>query len=162
MYAAPVVRRGVRERRVCLPPGRFVEWTEGTVHEGPGHAVVPAPLGRLPMFVVENQLVPLLDAEVQTLARATEPGVVTEASRSDVLDVVAALGPGGFAAMTLADGTSLEVRRGVKTEASCATCSVETFGTVKRVRLTGVSAFDDVTVSSTGTKQIRWQVLELP
>lgn len=162
LYAAPVVRRGVRERRVWLPPGRFVEWTEGTVHEGPGFVVVPAPLGRLPMFVVENQLVPLLDAEVQTLARATDPGVVTEASRADVLDVVAALGPGGFAAMTLADGTSLEVRRGVKTSASCAACSVETFGAVKRVRLTGVAAFDDVTVSSTGTKQIRWQVLELP
>ncbi|MDP3233569.1 MAG: glycoside hydrolase family 31 protein [Myxococcales bacterium] len=162
LYAAPVVRRGVRERRVWLPPGRFVEWTEGTVHEGPGFVVVPAPLSRLPLFIVENQLVPLLDAEVQTLAPSNVPGVVTEASRADVLDVVAALGPGGFASMTLADGTSLEVRRGSKTSASCPACSVETFGAVKRVRLTGVAAFDDVTVSSTGPKTIRWQVLELP
>lgn len=162
LYAAPVVRRGVRERRVWLPPGRYVEWTEGSVHQGPAFVEVQAPLGRLPMFVVENQLVPLLDAEVQTLARATEPGVVTEASRADVLDVVAALGPGGFASMTLADGTSLEVRRGEKTSATCSACAVETFGGVKRVKLSGVPAFDDVTVSSTGTKQIRWQVLELP
>jgi sulfoquinovosidase len=162
LYAAPVVRRGVRQRRVWLPPGRYVEWTEGTVHQGPGFVEVPAPLGRLPLFIVENQLVPLLDAEVQTLAKATEPGVVTEASRADVLDVVAALGPGGFASMILADGTSLEVRRGAKSSATCAACSVETFGAVKRVRLSGVTAFDDVTVSSTGTKTIRWQVLELP
>jgi hypothetical protein len=162
LYAAPVVRRGVRQRRVWLPPGRYVEWTEGTVHQGPGFVEVPAPLGRLPLFMVENQLVPLLDAEVQTLAKATEPGIVTEAARADVLDVVAALGPGGFASMTLADGTSVEVRRGAKTDATCAACSVETFGAVKRVRLSGVTAFDDVTVSSTGTKTIRWQVLELP
>ncbi len=33
---------------------------------------------------------------------------------------------------------------------------------VKRVRLSGVPALDDVTVLSTGSKQLRWQVLELP
>lgn len=163
LYAAPVVRRGVRTRRVWLPPGRYVEWSEGSVHAGPAFVEVPAPLSRLPLFVVENQLVPLLDAEVQTLAPATVPGIVTESSRADVLDVVAALGPGGTASMTLADGTTLEAKRvAAPVTATCSACSVETFGGVRRVRVTGVRAFDDVEVSSSGSRQVRWQILELP
>ena len=162
LYAAPVVRRGVTTRHVWLPPGRYVEWTEHTVHAGPAFVDVPAPLGRIPLFIVENQLVPLLDAEVQTLAPSTNPAVVTEQSRADVLDVVVALGPAGVASFTLADGTVLKATRlAADSAATCTACSVDTVGQVRRVRITGAAQFKDVQVESTGTRTIRWEVLEL-
>jgi sulfoquinovosidase len=163
LYAAPVVRRGVTTRRLWLPPGRYVEWTEHTLHTGPGLVEVPAPLGRIPLFLVENQLVPLLDAEVQTLAPATVSTVVTEASRANVLDVVAALGPGGVAELTLADGTTLKVTR-LSAEVSGGTGTVEVSGGVRRVRLqaSGSAEFSDVRVESSGTRVVRWDLLETP
>jgi sulfoquinovosidase len=112
LYAAPVVHRGETVRHLWLPPGRYVEWTERSVHTGPGFVNVPAPLMRLPLFLVENTLVPLLDTDVQTLAPASEPGVITEASRSGVLDVIAAVSRGGRAQMHLVDGTLITIERG--------------------------------------------------
>ena len=163
LYAAPVVRRGVTTRHVWLPPGRYVEWTEHTVHVGPAFVDVPAPLGRIPLFVVENQLVPLLDAAVQTLVPSTVATVVTEQSRADVLDVVAAIGPGGVASFTLADGTVLKATRlSSDTANACATCSVDLSGGVRRVRVAGVTQFKDIQVESTGSRTIRWEILELP
>lgn len=183
LYGAPVVRRGVRTRRVWLPPGRYVEWTERSVHSGPGYVEVPAPLERLPLFLVENQLVPLLDAEVQTLAPATEPSVVTEQSRAGVLDVVVALGPGGQARFTLGDGSTLEATRlpadqgnpgglAAATDfTACERCAAaDVSGNVNRVRLNGASVtssteqFGDVQVTWRGptARVVRWEVLELP
>ena len=162
LYAAPVVRRGVTTRHLWLPPGRYVEWTEHTVHQGPAFVDVPAPLGRIPLFIVENQLVPLLDAEVQTLAPSTNPSVVTEQSRADVLDVVVALGPAGVATFTLADGTVLKATRlAADSSTPCAACSVDAVGEVRRVRMSGVALFKDVQVESSGARTIRWEILEL-
>jgi alpha-glucosidase (family GH31 glycosyl hydrolase) len=163
LYAAPVVRRGLSERNVWLPKGRYVEWSEHTVHEGPAFVTVPAPLMRLPLFLVENTLVPMLDADVQTLAPATEPSVVSETNRLDVLDVVAALGPAGEAEMTLADGTVIRIHRGetqtsvltpVAAEAlkTCAACAApsDVVGAVSRIRFNSElaaevsTAFEDV------------------
>jgi hypothetical protein len=166
---------------VWLPPGRYVEWTERSVHSGPGFVEVPAPLERLPLFLVENQLVPLLDAEVQTLAPATVAAVVTEQSRAGVLDVVVALGPSGHAQFTLADGSTLEATRLPADQGNpgglvamvpdCQRCAVaDQSGAAPRVRINGASAtasteqFGDVQVKWTGSaaRVVRWEVLELP
>lgn len=163
LYAAPVVRRGVRTRSVWLPPGRYVEWTERTVHTGPARVEVPAPLDRLPLFIVENQLVPLLDAEVQTLAPSMDPAIVTEASRADVLDVVVVLGPAGSASLTLADGSTLKASR-ASGPATCTDCGAEdTSGQVRRVKVSarGTAQFADVHVESSSSRLIRWEVLTL-
>lgn len=174
LYGAPVVRRGQRTRTVWLPPGRYVEWTERTVHAGPAVVEVPAPLLRTPLFLVENQLVPLLDAQVQTLAVSQDPAVVTEQSRADVLDVVVALAPGGEARLRLADGTTLRARRGAETgtvlrevgESELETCEgcarADRSGTVERVRLhaRGAARFGDVEVEASA-RLVRWEVLLL-
>jgi len=150
-YAAPVVRRGVTTRRVWLPPGRFVEWTERTVHQGPGFVDVPAPLMRLPLFLVENTLVPMLDADVQTLAPATEPSVVTEQSRAGVLDVIAVISRGGHAEMQLVDGTFIALDRADVAGESTA-------------HFTNGGTFDDITASVSGgpTRAYRFEVIRLP
>ncbi len=181
LYGAPVVRRGVTTRHVWLPPGRYVEWTERTVHQGAAFADVPAPLDRLPLFLVENQLVPLLDAEVQTLAPATEPGVITEASRAGVLDVIAVVGPAGNAHFTLADGTQLTVTRLSSDEGNpaslatapddatihdCTGCGVVDTRVTRRVRITSSersAQLADVKVEVAGgpARRLRWEVLLL-
>ena len=182
LYGAPVVRRGLTSRKVWLPPGRFVEWTSRALFTGPSTVEVPAPLERLPLFLVEGELVPLLDAEVQTLAPADDPAVVTEASRAGVLDVVVALGSTGSATLTLADGTRLSVHRGLVFSdavvvpaaadeaafASCAACAlVDASGALPRLRLATsapTGTFQDVTVRAEGgpPRRVRWEVLLLP
>ncbi len=163
LYAAPVVRRGERTKTIWLPPGRYVEWTERTPHQGPGEVTVPAPLGRLPLFLVENQLLPLLDAEVQTLAQATNPGVVSERDRASVIDVVGVLGPpGSTASFTLADGTRFEVRRSPTSGTNtCAECSIDTTRPARRVTFSGTSTFADVEATTSFVGTVRWAIFEL-
>ncbi|MFO0594240.1 MAG: glycoside hydrolase family 31 protein [Myxococcaceae bacterium] len=184
LYGAPVVRRGVTTRHVWLPPGaQYVEWTERTVHPGGNYVDVPAPLDRLPLFLVSNQLVPLLDEDVQTLAPALAPdaGVVTEADRRGVLDVIAAISKGGAATFTLADGTKLTITRLANDEGNpgqlapfaddaafrtCSSCgATDTLGT-RRVRIATSAAsaqLADVKVEVSGGpgRTIRWEVLPL-
>ena len=177
LYAAPVLKRGQTTRRVWFPPGpRYVAVDDFTVWTG--EADVPAPLARLPLFLVEGQLLPMLDDEVQTLAPATVPGVVTAQSRADVLDVQVALGPGGEASLTLFDGTELKARRtsanagrtgftessDVKTCERCFTVSTLPALTRAQVSSSASTTFDELefTVSGGPTRRIRWDVLRLP
>lgn len=63
LLVAPVLEEGERERRVYLPahPGGWHDWHEGRHFDGGGFATVPAPLGRLPLFVRAGALVPVGD-----------------------------------------------------------------------------------------------------
>src|SRR5262249_23216146 len=54
LLVAPVLERGVRERSVPFPPGRWLDWWTGKVHEGGAAETVAAPLGTLPLFVQEG------------------------------------------------------------------------------------------------------------
>ncbi len=125
LYAAPALRRGLLERLVYFPPlpshgeGRYVDlsalFARGQassfqVHRSGDEDVVAAPLDELPIFLTEGRLLPLLDDEVQTLGDSPRPEVVDVADRAGVLDVHVALGDGGEARLTLADGTELVAR----------------------------------------------------
>lgn len=84
LLVAPVLEPGARDRRVYLPSGdvwidfwRSVSFVEadgsfelGSVRTLPGglDALVPAPLDELPLFVRAGALLPLLPADVDTLA----------------------------------------------------------------------------------------------
>ena len=185
LYAAPVVRRGQTTRAVWFPPGgRYVDLFDLGVHPPDSTATVDAPLAKLPLYLVEGQLLPRLDGEVQTLAPATEPTVVTAASRADVLDVSVALGAGMQASLTLADGTALTAERLASgagragftavTEPELQACSqcylAESLPGVERMRVNGAKAtttdltVDDVhlTVTSPNPLRVRWDVLRLP
>lgn len=182
LYAAPVVRRGQRERAVWLPPsaGRYLELERFKLHAPDSEVTVPAPLDRLPLFLVEGQLLPLLDAEVQTLVPAQDPNVVSSVTRADVLDVQVALAPGGRASLTLADGTILAAARSggaptplttVPSVVSCERCTRSSrLGDVEVVEVAGARAsadeqrVGDLSVSSNGqsVRRVRWQVFLLP
>ncbi len=170
LFAAPVVRRGVTMRDLWLPPGKYVEWFGGRVLDGGGRVMVPAPILETPLFLKTGHLVPLLDADVQTLAPATVPDVVTEQSRASVLDVRVALEVGQKAELTLVDGTKLTAERLATAggtagftavmAAELKTCDACVVREAGRVRINGRSVeYEDLKLSSTdASRRIRWDV----
>jgi sulfoquinovosidase len=184
LYVAPVVRRGETTKKAWLPPGaRYVDLDDLTVLAGGGERMIPAPLEKLPLLLVSEQILPLLDPSIDTLASATDPSVVTLDQVSDRLDVLVALPPGGRASLTLADGTVLDASRaadqgnpGALAKASaatidaCASCFVATReGDVERLRATSALAagselvIEDVTLTVKGgpARRVRWDVLRI-
>lgn len=185
LYAWPVVRRGQTEKSGWIPPGRYLDLDDFTVLEGGREVSVPAPLGKLPLFLVANQLLPMLDPAIDTLAPASDPDLVTPDRVADRLDVMIALAPGGHASFTLADGTELVAERlasdagnpGGLTEAGeselpdCASCfHVGAAGALPRLRVNGAYGsgseltLRDVRLTAKGgaMRRVRWDVIALP
>lgn len=182
LYASPVVRRAVDEKEVWLPPGRFVDFDDLRVFDGNTTVSITTPFDKLPLFLVADQILPLLDPSIDTLAPATDPTVITLDEVADRLDVRVALTPGGKAELELADGTILTAERVGSTGsggldevtpaelADCANCYVtEALPDLERVRANGALASDDeltvngVRLSAKGgpTRRVRWEALAL-
>ncbi|NOU27788.1 MAG: glycoside hydrolase family 31 protein [Polyangiaceae bacterium] len=180
LYTTPVVRRGLTARKVFFPQGRYVDLDEGKLYVGPSETTVPVPLQKLPVFLVEGQLLPLLDPTIDTLAPATEPSVVTPETVKDRLDVVTALAPGSTASFVLFDGTKLTATRTGSPDESdaldavdearigtCERCTLATAqGDIDRLRVSSNLAtktqvrFRGITLTSDGPvpRRIRWDV----
>ncbi|MEI8255196.1 MAG: TIM-barrel domain-containing protein [Deltaproteobacteria bacterium] len=109
LFVAPVVQRGARTRRVVFPPGRFLDWHDASLHDGGSTATIDAPLDRLPLFLRDGYLVPLLDPTIDTLADESNVDVVGPADVAAVYDVVGFLSARAAPAVfTLWDGTRLQ------------------------------------------------------
>ncbi|MBQ9687512.1 MAG: alpha-glucosidase [Oscillospiraceae bacterium] len=50
LFVAPVIKKGVKKRRVFLPEGEWVCFWSGKEYRGERHYTVPAPLGQPPVF----------------------------------------------------------------------------------------------------------------
>jgi len=113
LLVAPVVRRGARSREVLLPDETFLDWTVDppALVKGPGKVTVDAPLDRLPLFLRDGHLVPLLDPTIDTLDdRASHPGVVAPRDVADVYDVVGLISTrSARASFSVYDGSRFEV-----------------------------------------------------
>lgn len=111
LLVAPVVERGARERDVLLPPGRWFDWDEGTAYAGGKTVRVPAPLDKLPLFQRAGGIVPLLREDIDTLAPATDMGVVSFASDEGKGPLVVRVAPGAEPSeFVVYDGTRLVQR----------------------------------------------------
>jgi alpha-D-xyloside xylohydrolase len=183
LFAAPVVRRGVRTRQVWLPPGRYVDIDTLDSYSGDQIVSIPAPLDKLPLLLVEGQLLPLLDESIETLAPATD-GTVDPGRVADRLDVRVALGASGTASLALTDGTVLTVTRSpgappatsllAVEEAQLADCALcfrsSTQAGLGRVRANGALASDSsidvlglhLSASGGPARRVRWDVVLLP
>ncbi|MFZ5895740.1 MAG: glycoside hydrolase family 31 protein [Myxococcota bacterium] len=61
LLVAPVLRAGETARHVYLPPGCWIDFHDDTRHRGGEYAVIPAPLGRIPLLVRAGHVIPLLE-----------------------------------------------------------------------------------------------------
>ena len=173
-----MVRRGATARTVWLPPGTYVDLRNDQVHAGDAVAELSAPLGELPLLLVAGEILPLLDAAVETLAPASDPNVISADKRKDLLDVQVALAKGESARLTLADGTELSAERTLSDAgnpgslapatdlAGCALCYSES---APHLRVNGaLSAQSDLTLrdlrlhaSGPAPRRVRWDVIRL-
>jgi alpha-D-xyloside xylohydrolase len=104
LLVAPVTEAGAESRNVPFPPGKWVNFWDGTALEGPGEGTIAAPLGTLPLFVRGGALVPMLRPTIDTLSPTTEPDRVDSfATDAGPLWVLATEGPAS--ALDLYDGT---------------------------------------------------------
>ncbi|MFA6035170.1 MAG: TIM-barrel domain-containing protein, partial [Myxococcota bacterium] len=76
LLVAPVLKRDARSREVLFPQGRWADWWDGTVYEGGKPATVDAPLGKLPLYIAEGGIVPMLRPTIDSMSPTTEPGLV--------------------------------------------------------------------------------------
>jgi alpha-glucosidase (family GH31 glycosyl hydrolase) len=185
LYVSPVVRRGQTVKETWLPPGAtYVDLDDYAVYSGGDVAKIPAPLGKLPLLLVSQQILPLLDPSIETLAPATDPTVVTREKVADRIDVMVALPPGGEARLVLEDGAELVATRGKADQgnpgklgevsaadiADCSNCfTASSQGAVQRLRVnSGVGTGSDLTIADVHltvkggpARRVRWDVLEL-
>lgn len=54
LLVAPVFEPGADTRKVLLPPGRWIEWASGRVHDGDREATISAPLGKPVMLLADT------------------------------------------------------------------------------------------------------------
>lgn len=176
LYVAPVVERGARSKTVNLPAGTYLDWQAQTLVTGGSTVTLDAPLDKLPLLLRAGQLVPLLDASVDTLAEETSPDIVSAADVSDVYDVVGLLAQNASSAsFTLDDGSTLRVETNagpstlteVATDEEIATCSgcyrrTTIRAGLARVQISaadGTATAGGISVSSANTgRRVRWDV----
>jgi len=104
LLAAPVLEAGVTERSLYLPQGRWIDfWGAVAYRRGSGalalkrarlirggrDVTVPAPLDTLPLLARAGALLPLLPADVDTLAGYPDDSTVSLADREDSVVVLA-------------------------------------------------------------------------
>ncbi len=110
LLVAPVVTRGATSRTFVAPKGRWAHLLTGEVVDGGGALTVAAPLGRLPLFLREGGIVPLLRPTIDAMAPTTRPDQVDSyATTPGVLWARAFVGP--KASFTVFDGATLATER---------------------------------------------------
>lgn len=109
LLVAPVVRPGQRDRNVIFPKGAWVDFFDGSVHTGPGSETVPAPLDKLPLYLREGGIVPLLRPTIDTLS-PTEDGTV-DSFDTDAGVLYPVVHPGPASSIVLYDGCVLSQER---------------------------------------------------
>ncbi|NUP05667.1 MAG: glycoside hydrolase family 31 protein [Polyangiaceae bacterium] len=106
LLVAPVTEAGATTREVFLPSGRWIDFFDGTILEGPGLVTVDAPLSKLPLFVREGAVVPLLRPTIDTLSPTTDPDRV-DSFATDAGDLFAVIAPGHASSFELYDGSRI-------------------------------------------------------
>lgn len=105
LLTAPVVTDGARERKLYVPDGRWIDlWRSVRFDERTGGLVLgrprvlsggrdqtlPAPLDELPLLARAGTLLPMLPADVDTLAEyGRSPGLVHLSDRRDQMELLA-------------------------------------------------------------------------
>jgi alpha-glucosidase (family GH31 glycosyl hydrolase) len=105
ILVAPVYTEGATDRELYLPEGQWVDWwrsvtygeSVGTftltgtfMHDGARSVTVDAAIPEIPMFVEAGAIIPMLWADVFTLAEyGDDPGIIHASDRDQLLHVLA-------------------------------------------------------------------------
>jgi alpha-glucosidase (family GH31 glycosyl hydrolase) len=158
IYAMPVIDRAQTERIGWLPPGRWLDVTDGVAYTGGQEVTVPAPIGKLPWFLKEGAVLPLLDDRVETLAPDDRDDVISWDETRHIVHALVFLGSAPRATLTLTDGVTLTVERTTDPDtavsaadadaiARCSNCArVDDAGSLRRVRANSALANESVVV----------------
>jgi alpha-glucosidase len=73
LLLAPVMRRAARSRKLYLPPGTWIGWSNGARYEGGREWVVDAPLEQMPIFVRGGSVIPCQSSVLNSEAVPREP-----------------------------------------------------------------------------------------
>jgi alpha-D-xyloside xylohydrolase len=108
LLVAPVIERGAVSRSVIFPPGRWIDWWSGEVHEGgkPEAVIVAAPLGVLPLFLAEGGIIPMLRPTIDTLTPVSDPAKVDSYATTPGA-IWARVAPGARSSFKVFDGSAL-------------------------------------------------------
>lgn len=124
LLVAPVYLEGEYTRDVYLPAGRWIDYWDNEVIEGPVLTIRDAPEDTIPVFAHAGAIIPMLDASVETLWPTVAPDVVDHTDVADLLWVD--LYPHGASSFIMADGTGFALaqgRAGFSLEISDAPCA---------------------------------------
>jgi alpha-D-xyloside xylohydrolase len=110
LLVAPVTERGARQREVTLPPGRWVDFWSGEVLEGGETVTVDAPLEKLPLYLREGGIVPMLRPTIDAMAETTAPDRVDSYATTPGL-LYARIAAGAAATFTVFDGAEITAER---------------------------------------------------
>ncbi|MCC6551856.1 MAG: glycoside hydrolase family 31 protein [Polyangiaceae bacterium] len=110
LLVAPVVERGAREREVTLPEGRWIDYWTGEALDGGRTVTVDAPLGKLPLFLAEGGIVPMLRPTIDAIAETTAPDRV-DSYATAAGPLWARIAAGAAAAFTVFDGAEVTAER---------------------------------------------------
>ena len=111
LLVAPVLERGATSREVLLPAGRWIDWWTGDVVEGGGAITADAPLWKLPLYLREGGIIPMLRPSIDTLRPTTEPALV-DSYGTDPGVLWARVAPGPESSFTVFDGATLGQKQG--------------------------------------------------
>lgn len=77
LLVAPVVTGGQTRRRLVVPGGTWTDFWDGVAWspDARGEIEVDAPLAKLPLFLRQGAIIPMLRPTIDTLAPATDPSV---------------------------------------------------------------------------------------
>lgn len=76
LLVAPVVKEAATTRSIPFPPGTWIDWWDGSVHAGGKTEEVAAPLEKLPLYVREGAIIPMLRDTIDTLSPTKVPAEV--------------------------------------------------------------------------------------
>jgi alpha-D-xyloside xylohydrolase len=107
LLVAPVVASGQTRRRLVAPAGTWIDFWDGTPlsPDARGEIEVDAPLAKLPLFVREGAIVPMLRPTIDTLAGAIDTTV--ESFERDAGPLWALVAPGPPRTFDLWDGARI-------------------------------------------------------
>lgn len=106
LLVAPVIVRDAVTRDVPLPPGRWLDWWDGTAYEGGMTHTVAAPLDRLPLFLASGGIVPMLRPTIDTISPVADPDAIDSYATTPGMPWVR-VAPGAPSSFTLFDGARI-------------------------------------------------------